>query len=92
MLVAAKYIHHSYNDGKDDWILNSKEKKYLCEALAKQSKSPYQKYSNWKKAILLYNDEKGLDQDETLQNLVSNLLYPKFLPFDLEMPDYTKLK
>lgn len=87
----AKYIYHKNADGKGDWILNSKEKQYLINALQKKAKFPYQNYTNWQKAILLFNDEKDLDQEKTLANIGKNLPYPKYLPFDLEMPDYTKL-
>lgn len=89
---AAKYIHHTNSDGKDDWILNSKEKKYLVKALQKQAKMPYAQYTNWQKAILLFNEEKHLDQEKTLKNLLPKPKYPKYLPFNLEMPDYTKLE
>lgn len=89
---AAKYIHHTNSDGKGDWILNSKEKKYLVKALQKQAKMPYAQYTNWQKAILLFNEEKHLDQDKTLKNLLPKPKYKNYLPFNLEMPDYTKLE
>lgn len=92
MFKLAKYVHRTNYDGKGDWVLNSGERKYLVEALKKRAKHPYQEYTNWQKAILLFNDEKDLDQDKTLENLLPNPKYPNYLPFNLEMPDYTKLE
>ena len=92
MFKSAKYVHHTNYDGKDDWVLNSGERKYLVEALKKRAKHPYQEYTNWQKAILLFNDEKDLDQDKTLENLLPNPKYSNYLPFNLEMPDYTQLE
>lgn len=88
----AEYVYHTNSDGKEDWILNAKEKKYLVKALQKQAKMPYEKYTNWQKAILLFNDEKDLDQEKTLKNLLPKPKYKNYLPFNLPMPDYTKLE
>ena len=91
MFRSAKYVYHTNYDGKEDWILNAKEKKYLVTALKKKAKHPYEEYTNWQKAILLFNDEKDLDQEKTLKNLLPKPKYKNYLPFNLEMPDYTKL-
>ena len=86
----AKYIKHS--DIFDDWVLANKEKKYLVEALQKQASMPYENYTNWQKAIILHNNEKGLPMEQTLENKLADLKYPKYLPIDLPMPNYLELE
>lgn len=86
----AKTIKHK--DIFDDWILTNKEKKYLVDALQKHASMPYENYTNWQKAIILHNNEKGLSMEETLENKVNDLKYPKYLPIDLPMPNYLELK
>lgn len=86
----AKYISH--RDTKERWVLNSKEKKVLVKFLqSKSTKLGLRNYTNWQVAILQFNEEKGLDQNKTLENVRKRLKYPKYLPFDLEMPDYLLL-
>ena len=89
----AKYIYHNANQGKDNWILNVKEKKYIIKAFAKKNPAFYNgQYTYWQYAIAQFNLEKGLDYEKTFKNVGKKLKYPKYLPFDLEMPDYTKLE
>ena len=85
-----KYINHKNSDGKENWILNSKQKKALVKALNLPSKK-YKGYNNYQTAIIDFNNEKGLDIDLTEENLVDDLKYPDYLPIDLPMPDYMKL-
>ena len=85
-----KYVYHSATMGKDDWVLSTKEKRMLILLLKEKSKAMPQ-YSNWEYAIISFNNEKGLDVDETEENVMDNLKYPKFLPIDLPMPNYNNL-
>lgn len=86
----AEYVTHK--DSKKPWILNSKEKRALVNFLkSKSDKIGLTDYTNWQVAILQFNEEKGLDQKKTLENVGKNLPYPKYLPFDLKMPDYLTL-
>ena len=88
----AEYIYHSMNQGKKDWILNAKEKKYIVKAFKKKNPAFYNgQYTYWQFAIAQFNLEKGLDYEKTFKNVGKKLKYPKYLPFDLEMPDYAKL-
>lgn len=88
----AEYIHYSMNQGKEDWILNAREKKYIIKAFTKKNPAFYGgQYTYWQFAIAQFNLEKGLDYEKTFKNVGKKLKYPKYLPFDLEMPDYTKL-
>ena len=86
----AEYISHSATLGKKDWKLSTKEKKALIALLEVKSKSNPQ-YTNWEYAILSFNNEKGLDFDQTEENVIDNLKYPQYLPIDLPMPDYSQL-
>lgn len=87
-----EYIYHSMNQDKEDWILNAKEKKYIVKAFKKKNPAFYDgQYTYWQFAIAQFNLEKGLDYKKTFKNAGKKLKYPKYLPFDLEMPDYTKL-
>lgn len=85
-----KYIIHKNTDGRLNWVLNSKQKKALVKALNLPSKK-YKGYNNYQTAILDFNNEKGLDIDQTKENFVNDLKYPDYLPIDLSMPDYMKL-
>lgn len=88
------YEVHSkaYNMGKDNWWLNSREKKKLI-AYLNTSSVDLPQFTNWQYAILAFNKELGLDFPKTQTNLLVNgkLLYPNFLPFDLPMPNYALL-
>ena len=85
-----KYIIHRNTDGKENWFLNSKQKKALVKALTMKS-IKYQGYNNYQTAIIDFNLEKGLEPDKTKENLVNDLKYPVYLPIDLPIPDYMKL-
>ena len=56
------YEIHSkaYNNGKDNWFLNSKEKRKLIAFLNANSVDLPQ-FTNWQYAILAFNKELGLD-------------------------------
>lgn len=93
MFRSAKYVYHNANQGKDNWILNTKEKKYIIKAFAKKNPAFYNgQYTYWQYAIAQFNLEKGLDYEKTFKNVGKKLKYPKYLPFDLKMPNYTKLE
>lgn len=94
---SANYIEHQNADGKKLWKLSHKDKKVLKELLNSSSK----KYSNmtmWEACKFEWNSEciepinvdkyisGEYDKDETYMK------NPNFLPYSLEMPDYTKLK
>lgn len=90
-----KYIFHVNEDGKEDWILNSKEKKLLVNILNKPSNS-YPDYSVWEVAKFNWNNE-------ALKNQIAFPLYqsgfydndlkddPNYVASFLAIPDYTKL-
>ena len=95
---SAQYVYHKNSDGKQDWILNSKERKQLIDLLNKQSKLPG--FTNWQYAIIQFNTEAYMDENpeifktltlEKQQNMDKNDPRKYYLPIDLEMPDYTKL-
>lgn len=81
-----------WNRGKDYWWLNSKEKRKLI-AYLKADNTNTPQFTNWKVAILAFNNERGLDYEKTQQNLLSKLplKYPDYIPFDLKMPNYELL-
>lgn len=103
---SADYVIHKNSDGKQNWFLNSKEKRLLITAL--QLKPVYfsHGFTVWQKLIIQYNAEKfQLMEDDTLNCNVSN--YKQFiknytalgysnlidvLPFDLPMPNYLLLE
>ena len=84
-----RYIYRFNGDGKKDWNMNSKEKELLINLL--KTKLPTGN-TLWEEIIITYNREGDLPEWETRKNFVDNLLFPKHLPFDLPMPDYTKLR
>lgn len=89
-----EYVYHSHNRGKKIWKLNNKEKEQLMDMMHSKNIGD-DRITNWQRAILQYNLEKGLPENETRENLISsrnNLKHPDHLPFDLEMPDYRLLK
>lgn len=96
-------VHRNVRDvGKDAKRLNSKQKKALV-ALLKSKKMFYEnkEVTVWQKAILEYNNCRGLDYGLTFKNKIfdengnqipkENRAYPDYLPIDLPMPDYMKL-
>lgn len=88
-----EYVYHSNNRGKEIWMLNSKEKRYLMDILHTQNEDD-PNITNWQNIILAYNFEKGLAKHRSKENLLSSgkLKYSRYLPYDLEIPDYTLLK
>lgn len=103
---SADYVIHKNSDGKQNWFLNSKEKRLLMTAL--QLKPVYfsHGFTVWQKLIIQYNAEKfQLMEDDTLNCTRTN--YRQFirnytalgysnlidvLPFDLPMPNYLLLE
>ena len=89
-----RYVIHHNNRGKDNWILNSKEKRMLVALLQQKSdmiNCEGNVLTNWEKSIVQFNLEKGLPKEDTEENFVNNPKYPNYLPIDLPMPDYYKL-
>lgn len=95
---SAQYVYHKNSDGKQDWILNSKERKQLIDLLNKQSKLPG--FTNWQYAIIQFNTEAYMDENpemfktltiQTQEKMDKNNPQKYYLPIDLQMPDYTKL-
>lgn len=78
-----------FNRGKAYWWLNDNDKREL-NAWLDSINTCCPRYTNWEYAILRYNVEKGMDYEDTRQNLLSEgrLAYPEYLPFDLKRPDY----
>lgn len=93
-----RYIKtHSNNNGAKEWVLNSKERKLLIKLLKDkvgQFKSNSEKMTGWEYAISQFNNEKGCQQEKTEKLIMKNPKYMQgkdLLPFNLPMPDYTKL-
>ena len=89
-----KYVNHRRGRGMtkrmSNWIMNSRERKNLISFLKRESKL-FQGLTIWQAAIVLFNNEKGLQKPETMENFMDKLKYPDYLPIDLPMPDYTQL-
>ena len=87
-----EYVIHSNMMGEKTWYLNAHEKNDLMDFLNSQN-STRPDLSNWQYGIIAFNNEKGLNPEETEQNLLADrtLRHPNFLPFDLQMPDYRQL-
>ena len=73
-----------------NWIMNSRERKNLISFLKRESKL-FQGLTIWQAAIVLFNNENGLQKPETMENFMDKLKYPDYRPIDLPMPDYTQL-
>lgn len=95
----ASYTTHSNSDGKENWKLNSKDKKQLIKLLQSPSKK-VKGITNWQYAILQFNLEAYADAnwDECLlltieeQSGINNKNPKKYwLPIDLPMPNYMEL-
>ena len=84
-----EYIYHVNSDGKKDWALNSKEHAKLIKVL---NTVDFLGETVWIMLILFFNSEGGLNFGESEKNKMDNLIYPKHLPIDLPIPDYTKLR
>lgn len=89
-LFEPKYIIHENKDGKENWILNAKQRKALVEIL--KLPAAYKDYSIWQLIILAFNKENGLNSFETEENFKNDLKYPDYLPIDMTMPDYIELR
>lgn len=94
-----RYIKsHSNNNCAKNWILNSKERKQLIKLLTNTIgyfKSTGEKMTGWEHAIVQFNGEKGCTQEKTEKLIMKNPKYMQgkdLLPFNLPMPDYTKLQ
>lgn len=97
-------VHHRNDDGKEDWIISSKEKKVLCDFLDQPSK--FGPGTNWEYALFSWNHEMGLLEEifpekystvfEAFLNgffdTDENLKNPSFLKSDLIRPDYIQLE
>lgn len=83
-----KYVIHSMNYGKENWVLNSKEKKLLINALTSLADI---NCTVWQSAVIDYNREHGVSIFKQRQMTKEQLIEKHLLPLDLEMPDYTKL-
>lgn len=89
-----EYIIHKNRDGKENWVLNSKEKKHLIDLLHR--KSDVLDYSIWQYTIAQYNMENGhtkrlKDTSEIKMSDVKNFETDP-LPKKLPIPDYMKLQ
>ena len=97
-MLKPNYLIHKNDDGKENWILNNKEKKDLVNLLKKPMKI-YSFITNWQYMILVYNrDNFDIDELDLLSGEISIKEYNdnvKFienaLPLDLKIPDYMKL-
>ena len=88
-----EYVIHHNNGGKENWFLNSKEKKILMQLLRQPCKNQ-PGFSIWQGLILDFNKETELDYEETKKNKQISrfdMPYPDYLPIDLKIPDYLNL-
>ena len=99
------YIIHRGNDGKQNWILNTGERKALYNSLHTNS-SKYPGYTVWQAVILDYNNEKfeSLSLEEIKTCTVKNKqewieqyknvsrFIDTIVPIDSPIPNYLVLK
>ena len=102
-LLEPKYIKVPFN-GNDakDWILNKNDIRKLIKLLnnndalsIKTTRSNKIFLTNWEYAIISFNRVSGYGQEKTEKLIRKNPKYIKkrnLLPFNLPMPDYTKLQ
>lgn len=81
----SKYVKNRANN----WRMNFDELKNFIKFLKRESKL-FQGLTIWQAAIIMFNNEKGLQKPETMENFMDKLKYPDYLPIDLPMPDYTR--
>lgn len=90
-MLEAKYIQHKDYGGKQNWILNNKEKKELVN-LMKQPNKKYADCTNWQATLITYNEDNfGIDFDETIFNTFDKVQYPQAFSIDYPMPNYLEL-
>ena len=101
---APLYVFHNNSDGKQNWILNSKERKVLHNALKKRI--PRLGLTVWENTILYYDREKfpAISIEEILECTVENKqewiekygdvsrFIDTIVPIDLPLPNYLLLK
>lgn len=99
----ASRVYHTDNTGKQEWNLNSKDKKVLCNYLLDESK--YRGVTNWQLLLYHWNNEHGFLErnygktyDSPINAFVDgfydteeNVADPNYVASYLEMPDYTQL-
>ena len=91
-----EYIRH--RDNKEIWVLNAKEKSHLMNLLIQPSKYE-DDCTVWQYGIMQFNLEAyDVSHKETrqmtqeyLNTLSDDDVRKKYLPFDLETPDYSNL-
>lgn len=91
-LLKPEYINHNNIDGKQDWILNNKEKKELV-MLMNAYNNLYRDYNctNWQATLITYNrDNFGLEHYETI-NGFDEQEYPDAFNINTIMPNYMLL-
>lgn len=98
------YIKHNSNWGKkkEPWILNGKERRMLMDVLQRKVNIYAGVPTVWQSLIVAYNMEKGFMPENTLMCTCDNIgdvlesyndpALIGIMPFDLPIPDYTKLK
>lgn len=91
-LVEPKYLSHKNTDGKDDWKLNSKEKKELVRIM--QSPSNVRKgFTHWQVTLIQYNfDNFYIDPEDTINGTFDKQEYPDAFPINYPMPNYLELQ
>ena len=76
---------------KEAWVLNDAQKRTLIRLL-KGSSRFLVGFTVWEALIIVFNWELGARPDETKDNCLPHPKNPAILPFNLRMPDYTKLR
>ena len=89
------------NDDKQEWELDTKDKKILCEFLASKSQKYKQlNITNWQSALYHWNheyrffthdypDDSGLEIEAYFEGFFDDIKHPSYLKSTLKMPDYT---
>ena len=90
-LMSPTYLNHKNADGKDNWILTTKEKKELVTLMQENNKT-YPTLTNWQVTLLTYNwDNFELDVENIINRTYDKQKFPNVIDIDTPMPDYTKL-
>jgi hypothetical protein len=91
-MLRPEYVEHKDYDRKNNWILNSSERKELVTLMQEPNKK-YPGCNNWQATIITYNEDNfGIDFDETINDSFDKELYPDAFSINTPMPNYKELK
>ena len=90
-LIKPEYLEHTNYDGKDNWVLNSKERKELIDFMNKPSKV-HKGLTNWQTTLVQYNfDNFYIDPEDTINSTFNIEEYPNAFDIKTPMPNYLEL-